>query len=335
MQAKPKRKKRIILIPVILAVITLIGIMVLLYLKKNNAVEMPMPYDSQNLGYDQAAQILIYTDAAFASNLCVGENNVGNENIKISNGEHAGLFSLEEGKVIFAQGIYDKIYPASVTKIMTAIVALKYGNINDTVVVSWQDLELPTGSQVAGLRIGDRIAMIELMHGLLVHSGNDAAMAIARHVAGSPEKFVELMNEEAHRIGATGTHFMNPSGLHDNNHYTTVYDIYLMLREAMNYHVFMDAMQIGVYDMVSRDAEGKEYHVTLDSTDHYLTGEAIAPKDVSVLGGKTGTTQEAGSCLAVVSQNAYGQPYISIIMGAETKDDLYRDMNELLGEINR
>ena len=107
-----------------------------------------------------------------------------------------------------------------------------------------------------------------------------------------------------------------------------------MLNEAMKYDEFVNIIQVPVYDFQYWNADGEELHVTLDSTDHYLTGQIEPPKDVTVLGGKTGTTAAAGNCLAVLTQNAYGQFYISVIVGALSKDDLYADMNLLLGEIN-
>lgn len=187
---------------------------------------------------------------------------------------------------------------------------------------------------MVGLRIGDVVSMRTLMRGLLIHSGNDAAQAIARVVGGTQEKFVEMMNEELRAIGATGSHFTNPTGLHNDNHYTTIYDIYLMLHEAMKYDEFISIIQVPVYDFQYQDAEGNEMHVTLDSTDRYLTAQVEPPKDVTVLGGKTGTTAAAGNCLSLISQNAYGQFYISIIVNALSKEALYGDMNKLLTQIN-
>ena len=309
-------------------------IVVLLIIRANRKVDMSMRYEEQNLGYGKAAQTVIFTDAAFATGLCVGANDVGNANISLPNNEHAGLFSLDDAKVLYAKGMYERVYPASITKVMTAIVAFKYGNMGDVVTVNWRDLELEVGSQVAGLVIGERVTMQDLMHGVLVHSGNDAAMAVARHVGGSVANFVDMMNAEAKEIGATDTHFTSPTGLHDENNYTTVYDIYLMMNEAIKYSEFVDMVQIPVYDLRCITKDDKERHITLDSTDHYLTGESKAPKDVSVLGGKTGTTAAAGNCLTVVAQNAFGQPYIGVVMGAADKESLYRDMNMLLSEIN-
>ena len=300
----------------------------------NESYGLVRPYTEQKFGYESTVLTALASDRAYAYDLCVGENDIPNGNITLSGREKGALFSLEDKKVLFAKGMHDRVYPASVTKIMTAIVACKYGNMSDSFKVSWQDLELESGSQVCGLKIGDKVDMMSLMNGLLVQSGNDAAMAIARHVGGSTESFVEMMNDEARSIGATNTHFVSPSGLHDPEHYTTVYDIYLMLNEAIKYDVILNTMQVAVYDLRLFSSDGTERHVTLDSTDHYLTGEAVAPKGVTVLGGKTGTTSQAGNCLALVSQNSFGQPYISIICAASDKETLYNDMNKMLGVID-
>ena len=330
-EKKIKKPFKFIIALVILGAV-LIGILILMA-QNGGVMRMPLPFFEQKYEYGTTAQTAIASDKTFASSLCVGENNVPNENISLSGDEKGGLFSLEEKKVLFAKGMHEKIYPASITKLMTAIVACKYADMNATVTIGWQDLELESGSQVCGFKIGDQVSMSGLMNGLLVHSGNDAAMAIARAVGGSADKFVEMMNEEAVAIGATNTHFVSPSGLHDEDHYTTVYDIYLMLNEAMKYDLITNIMQISVYDLQYTASDGTEQHITLDSTDHYLTGEVVPPKGVTVLGGKTGTTSQAGNCLALLSQNSFGQPFISVITGASDKTVLYSDMNMLLAQI--
>ena len=309
-------------------------ILVILLSRMARNLPMPLPWSNERMAYISAEQSTMQSNAAFSTNLCIGTNNVANEAIELSGNEKGGLFSIDDRDVVFAKDMFEKVYPASITKLMTAILALKSDKMNERVTIQWQDLELESGSQVVGLRIGDTVTMHALLRGLLVHSGNDAAQAIARVVGGTQEKFVDMMNEELNRIGATGSHFTNPTGLHDENHYTTVYDIYLMLQEAMKYDEFINITQIGVYDFQYNDSEGNELHVTLDSTDKYLTGEVEPPKDVTVLGGKTGTTTAAGNCLAVLAQNAYGQFYISIIVGSLSKDVLYADMNQMLTQIN-
>ncbi|HCT91594.1 MAG TPA: D-alanyl-D-alanine carboxypeptidase [Lachnospiraceae bacterium] len=304
-----------------------------LYLQKGRNLDLTYAYTDQ-INRDTAgdpAEVMRFTP--FAAELCVADGNVENTDLTIHEGELSALFDVGDRKVLFGKDIFEKLYPASVTKILTSIVAIKYGNMDDIVTITEEDLNLESGSQVAGLKVGDRVSMDELFHGLLVYSGNDCAMAIARHVGGSIDKYVEMMNQEARAIGATGTHYVNPHGLHDKNHYTTVYDIYLMLNEALKYEYFVDTMQLPNYTMtVSRN--NKTVDIYLDSTDHYLTGEEPMPSGVTVLGGKTGTTSLAGNCLAILSQNKYGEPYISIVMRALTKDNLYEDMNQLLNQIN-
>lgn len=214
------------------------------------------------------------------------------------------LLNLSDKKVLYAKGAYNKVYPASITKIMTAMLALKYGNMDDTVTISQENVTLESGSQVAGFQAGDQVTMDQLLHCLLVYSANDAASAIAEHIGGSTDKFVEMMNSFAAELGCTGTHFTNPHGLQDENHYTTPYDIYLMLKEALNYPEFTDITQMASYTVSYKHSDGSDASATLPATDHYLTGEAATPKDVTILGGKTGTTDKAGNCLALLSQNA-------------------------------
>ena len=190
------------------------------------------------------------------------------------------------------------------------------------------------GSQVCGFGAGDKVTMGQLVRCLLVYSGNDAASAIAEHIGGTTENFVDMMNSYAAQLGCTGTHFSNPHGLQDENHYTTPYDIYLMLKGALNYPSFTEITQLPSYTVEYTKADGSTMSTVLEATDHYLTGEVATPKDVKILGGKTGTTSLAGNCLALLCQNAYGQPYIAIIMGASSKELLYQEMTSLLQHIN-
>lgn len=270
----------------------------------------------------------------FAQNLCVVTKDVPLDSVSLDDNQSGVLLNLSDKKVLYAKGAYNKVYPASITKIMTAMLALKYGNMDDTVTISQENVTLESGSQVAGFMEGDQVTMEQLLHCLLVYSANDAASAIAEHVGGSTDKFVEMMNSFAAELGCTGTHFTNPHGLQDENHYTTPYDIYLMLKEALNYPEFTDITQMSSYTVTYKHSDGSDASTTLTATDHYLTGEATTPKDVTILGGKTGTTDKAGNCLALLSQNAYGKPFISIVMGASSKDVLYQEMTSLLQNIN-
>ena len=330
---KKKWKNTLILMGILIVAGTL-GISSLIFLHRSREMDMSFAYDVQDALYGtHDTRVQMQKANAFASSLCVSSQNIGLEGVSIKQTAMGALFDLDHGDTLFAQGIHQRAYPASITKIMTGILAVKYGNMDDVVTISESSLNLEEGSTEIGFQAGDQVTMDELFHALLIYSGNDAAMAIAEHVSGSVDAFVEMMNAEAQSIGATNTHFVNPSGLHDENHYTTVYDIYLMLREAMTYSHFTEVMQLGTYIMTYTRGD-QELKIRLDSTDQYLTKQITPPKDVTVLGGKTGTTSDAGSCLALLSQNAYGEPFISIILHAPTKSALYDNMNQLLAKIN-
>jgi D-alanyl-D-alanine carboxypeptidase len=330
-----KKWKNTLILTGILILCFSLGTAALIFIKKNEALDMTLPYSTSDELYGtHGAQILVEKSASFASGLCVSSQNVSLEGISLSKDAKGALFNLDAGKVMFAQGMNERAYPASITKIMTAILAVKYGNMDDVITITDSSLNLEDGSTEIGFQAGDQVTLDELFHGLLIYSGNDAAMAIAEHIGGgSVEQFVQMMNDEAHSLGATNTHFVNPSGLHDENHYTTAYDIYLMLNEALTYDHFVEVMQLGSYNLTLTRGDATQT-VHLDSTDQYLTQQVTPPKNVTILGGKTGTTSDAGSCLALLSQNAYGEPYISIILHAPTKVVLYNNMNQLLSKIN-
>lgn len=312
-----------------------LGVSAIHLIREAKKLDMPLSYNAEALSYDKIIDTEIQTAKGVASNLCIMGEDVPNSNITLEGNSIGGLFNLDSDEVVFSKSAFDRVYPASITKIMTAILAEKYGNMDDIVTITVEDVTLESGSQVVGFQVGDRVSMYELYHGLLIHSGNDAAMAIARHIGGTVENFVTMMNQEAYAMGCFNTHFMNPSGLHDASHYTSVYDVYLMLSTAVeDYPLFSRVMQLSVYNLSYMAADGSVINVNLDSTDKYLTKEVSPPKGITVLGGKTGTTSIAGNCLAIVSQNSYGEPHISIILRAQTKDSLYHQMNLLLAESN-
>lgn len=264
------------------------------------------------------------------------ESEVGSGSLSLTeDDERALLFNLEDHTSLYAKGIYDKIYPASLTKIMTALVTFESGaDLTQQVTMTDADFQLGEDAQSSQLEVGDKVALEDLLNLLLVYSANDAAMAIARTVGGSVDKFVEMMNSEAQKLGMTGTHFVNPSGLHDDNHYTTPYDIYLMLNRV--YQDYPDFSKIASQSQYQTSVTGTEGESTFLSTttDEYLDGTYSLPSNVQILASKTGTTDQAGSCLALVVQNGYGVPFIAIVTGADTKDTLYNDMSKLLSLTN-
>ena len=266
-----------------------------------------------------------------AENLCVGgTENSATDGIDAAFAQSAGVFSVEDEVVTYAQNIYEKLYPASTTKILTAYIALKYGNLEDYVTVSENAADQASDSSVCGLKAGDVVQLKDLLYGMMLKSGNDAAIAIAEHIGGSVEGFADMMNQEALAMGATRSHFVNPNGLPDENHYTSVYDLYLIFQNAVQDQTFLDIISTMSYDVVYTDVNGAGVEKTWENTNQYLTGKEKAPEGITVVGGKTGTTGAAGYCLVLYSYNASGQPIVSIVLKADGKSNLYLLMNEML-----
>ena len=248
-------------------------------------------------------------------------------------GEAAIVMDAGTGSILYAKNIDEHEYPASITKVMTALVTLKNCSLDETVTVGEECQDIESGSSVCMIEPGDQLTVEQLLYGLLLNSGNDAAMSLAVYVGGTVDNFVNMMNEEAASLGATGTHFANPHGLHDEKHYTTAYDIYLMFQEALKYDAFQKIIGSSeYYSIFIRDND--KYGIMWQSTNYYHIGEATPPQDVEVIGGKTGTTDEAGSCLCLLAKDKYGDSHVSIILNAGDKETLYAEMNKLLSKIN-
>ena len=188
-------------------------------------------------------------------------------------------------EAVYKKNIFEKLYPASTTKILTAYVALKNGNLDDVVTVSANAANQASDSSVCELKEGDKITLRDLLYGLMLRSGNDAAVAIAEH------------NAEAKALGATGSHFVTPNGLHDEEHYSTVYDMYLFMNAAVKNETFLEIIKSSRYTANYTDAAGNPVTKEWDSTNKYLMGTEPMPEGVTVIGGKTGTTGEAKYCL--------------------------------------
>lgn len=268
----------------------------------------------------------------FAENLCVitGEEEQSDPQV---NAEAAAVFGIDDQAVLFQKQAFERLYPASITKVMTALVALKYGNPEDMVTVGEEAVITEAGASLCNIKPGDTLTMEQLLYGLMLPSGNDAGASIAVHMAGSMDGFSELMNREARALGATDSHFLNPHGLHDENHYTTAYDLYLIFNEAYRYPEFRKIIGTKEYAVSYTDGEGNEKSQTWKNSNRYLTGERETPAGLTVLGGKTGTTQAAGYCLIMVSENSDGRDYISVVLKAGSRPNLYDNMTNIIQKI--
>ncbi|MGX9757268.1 D-alanyl-D-alanine carboxypeptidase family protein [Clostridioides difficile] len=264
---------------------------------------------------------------------------LGSSNISFADDEpaivakHAVLMDYETGKILYNKSGDSKLYPASTTKAWTACLVLKkVKDLNQ--VIEIKNLPQIEGSSMY-LKEGEAFTVRQLLNALLIHSSNDAAFVLARYVGGGDvQKFVDLMNSEAKDIGATGTHFNNPHGLPDPNHYTTAHDMALMAREAMNNDVFRQIVKTKSLKFEATKAYPYERYFV--NTNKFLTshdkitykGQSIDIKYDIVDGIKTGYTDAAGKCL-LSSAVKDGRRVIAAVFNS-TNYDLYLDSRILI-----
>lgn len=246
----------------------------------------------------------------------------------------AFLCDVTNSEAVYSKNIYEQLYPASLTKLMTAFVVLKWGELTDTVTISYNasHIEEP-GAKVCGFEEGDTIKLDALLHCLLIYSGNDAGIAIAEHIAGSEEEFVKIMNSEAKRLGAVHTNFVNSHGLHDDNHYSTAYDIYLIFNELIKYDTFISIISLDSYTANYFDKDNNEKDLTFNTTNFYHTQQEEAPEGISIIGGKTGVTFKAGNCLILLFKDGNNIQYIAVTLKADDNSALYSDMDNLFSMV--
>lgn len=225
------------------------------------------------------------------------------------------LMDWQTGQILYQKNANQPRDPASTTKVLTAIIALERGKLSDKVKVSRRAAYTPGSSMY--IKPGDEYSLHDLLHGLLLRSGNDAAVAIAEHLAGSVDGFAKLMNEKAKAIGAKNSHFTNPHGLTDARHVSTAYDLALITRYALQNETFRSIVSLRektlTYEYLRRDT-------VLYNTNRLLS----ILKDVD--GVKTGTTAAAGACL-ISSATRDDQKLVAVVLRA---GDRWRDSANLL-----
>ena len=225
------------------------------------------------------------------------------------------LIEASTGRILYNKNANEKNYPASTTKMMTLIIALENGDIRQMATAS-KEAAFTEGSSL-GLEVDEKMPMIDLLYGLILISGNDAAKTIAETISGSDENFVKLMNEKALSIGAKNTHFANPHGLHDENHYTTASDLALIASYGYKNPLFTHIISTIKREMPYRPKEGDREIYNKNNLLYYYEGAN---------GVKTGYTDTAGQCLvAGVKRN--NLQLISVVLNSE---DIWEDSKILL-----
>ena len=313
----------------------LIGLICLLLLAGCASQKPDLPYGSLdgNSDFSIDTQTEAGKLAFFADELCAtAEDVTDSASIDTSDLKAACVYNVSDRKVVYSYKANDRIFPASLTKIMTVLIVME--NCKDfTEEITVGDVNIrEQGVQLFGLKEGDVLTVNQLLYATLVNSSNDAALALALHYGDSVEHFAEMMNTRALELGCTHTHFINPHGLPNEDHYTCAYDLYLMFNEAMKHDEFVKIIQTVKYNVEYRDAEGEPQSKEITSTNSFLTGGYKKPGEVSIIGGKTGSTASAGRCMILSVDSSSGDPYIIVVMGAGDADALYNTITKLCNE---
>ena len=231
------------------------------------------------------------------------------------NSEIALLVNISNGRILFDHRADMRAYPASVTKIMTVLVGLENGDLDENVVIDadFNALFL-SGALQSGFVYGEMRSLVEVLNAIMLSSGAEATWALANHIAGNYEAFVGLMNNKAHELGMNDTHFVTATGLHDDNHYTTANDIAILLQYALKIPEFRDIFTTRTYELASPNSLGS----IMQSTFFRFVPEP-AFEGGEILGGRTGFTTPAGRCLASFATDGTDE-FILITFGAPDPD---------------
>lgn len=248
--------------------------------------------------------ILLITIPAYTTN-------AANENLNLYS-EAAILIDSETGLELYSKNVNEQMYPASTTKILTAIIAIEECDLKSKVTVSQSAVSIiPPGYSSASLLDGEILTVEDLVTVFLVHSANDAGYVLAEYISGSVEKFAEVMNQKAEEIGCKNSHFLNPSGIHDDDHYSTAYDLALIAKYCMENPTFRKIVSLKTCTIKETNKSGVRKYTN--------TNELINPDskyyEEGCIGIKTGFTSQAGNCLisCVSKENL---ELISVVLGA-------------------
>lgn len=236
------------------------------------------------------------------------------------------LMEESTGKILYSKNANSIMYPASTTKIMTAILTLENCKLSDTAVVSHNAVfSIPSGYSTASLVEGEVLTIEQLLNVLLIPSANDAAVVLAEHIAGSVEAFSDMMNSKAVELGCLNTHFVNPNGIHNENHYSTAYDLALIGKYAMQFPTFKEISSKTRYTLPITNAYSKEDRIFNTTNDLIKSNYSSSPTNYYykyATGGKTGYTDPAGQCIVATATKDNISLIAVTLHGDFTEDNL-------------
>lgn len=249
-----------------------------------------------------------------------------NNNLNI-NAESAILIDGDTGKILYEKSAYEKRAPASTTKIMTALLALEHCKTTDVATVTSEAItSVPSGYSTDLLKMGEELTIKDLLYALLLPSSNEAANVLAIHIAGSIDSFASMMNTKAMDLGCKNTHFVNPNGVHDDNHYSTAYDLSLIAKEAMKNDIFRQIVSTASYTLPNSNKYSR-IDRTLITTNDLIKKQSNNYYEYAV-GIKTGFTTPAKNCL-VSSATKDGKTLIAVVLRSNTDNNRYNDTKTL------
>lgn len=239
------------------------------------------------------------------------------------------LMDAKTGEILYAKNAYNKMYPASTTKLMTAILALENCKLTDVATVSHNAIySIPVGYSHANLKEGEELTIEQLLNVLLIPSANDAAIVLAEHVSGSKEAFCELMNQKAKEIGCLNTNFVNPNGIHNKEHFSTAYDLALIGKYAMQFPDIMRIAMVRQYTLPTTNKYDKTDRI-FNATNALINNESLNKYYYPYATGlKTGYTDSSGSCIVSTAKKGDIE-LIAVILKSNSIADRYKDCKTL------
>ena len=245
-----------------------------------------------------------------------------------TNSEGLILINAKTGKVLYEENADKKLYPASTTKILTAIIAIEKCSLTETAVASKEALNMiPVGYSIGGIKAGEEFTIEQLLDVFLIHSANEVGNILAEHVSGSVSEFVNLMNEKAKSIGCTNTNFTTTNGVHDKNHYSTARDMAIIARYCMTNETFRNIVSKSECSLPSTKQYPKDDR-KFSNTNSLMLPESDFYYEYTN-GIKTGFTTPAKHCL-IGSAKKDDVELICVVLGSNTSDNRYRDSKNLL-----
>lgn len=232
------------------------------------------------------------------------------------------------GQVLYERNSEEKMYPASLTKVLTAVVVMEHCNLEDLVTVSQTAINsVEYGYITANLKPGETFTVEELLNVLVVSSANDAALVLAEHISGSVEDFCKLMNETAIKIGCTSSNFVNPNGVHNENHYSTAHDLALIADYSLKFEKLKEIFKKTYFKLPTTDLYAKDDRIFSTTNELILSGNSNNYYNYA-LGLKTGFTTPAGYCLMGYASKD-GLELVTVLLKGSTSDNRYLETKKL------